>query len=102
MQDQPPSPGDAPRRRRSNEDAMVARAVLSLAVSFHPAPLPIAELNRQLSKGSDDPIVERAIDDLVEAGLLHRDDHHILATRIALNLHRLRLYPPPDPDQNGS
>jgi hypothetical protein len=107
MQDQPPSPGEEPRPRRiTDEDAMVSRAVLSLAVSFYPAPLPIAELNRQLSKSQDDAAIERAINDLVTAGLLHRDDHHIVATRIALNLYRLNLYPPPDPppkpNQNGS
>lgn len=106
MQDKPSSQGDEPERRRiSDEDAMVGRAVLSLVVSMYPARFTIVELARQLSKDPADSAVERAVRDLVGAGLLHCDGRRIMATQIALNLDRLGVTrpidTPPKPDQNG-
>jgi hypothetical protein len=106
MQDKPPSHGEDPDKDRvSDEEAMVARAVLSLVISLYPNRVSIIELARQLSKGPEDSTVERAIRDLVNAGLLRSDGHNVIATQIALALDRLRILPPidppPKPDQNG-
>lgn len=95
MQDQPTPEGDEPRDSAGvpDEDAMVERAVLALVLSFHPATLTIYELARELSKGPEDDAVERAVRDLVGAGLLRCDGPFAVPTDVALYLSRLGVAP---------
>jgi hypothetical protein len=96
MPDQPPSEGGES-RDPADEYEMVERAVLALVLSMHPARLTIFELARELSKGPEDDAVERAIRNLVGAGLLECDGPYAVPTQSALYLERLGLNPSPPP-----
>lgn len=68
------------------EDALAQRAVLSLVLAEHPAQLTICELAREINQGEDfaaNDAVERAIRDLVGAGVLRCQGISILPTRAA-------------------
>lgn len=73
-----------------HEDAQAQQAVLGLVFDHHPAQLTICELVREIDQGEGDA-VERAIRDLVGAGLLRCEGASVLPTRAALHFDRLRL-----------
>lgn len=91
MQDTPSSHGEGPEKRPpiSDEEAMVGRAILGIVASLDPARITLVELEQQLSKKPRDPVVERAVNDLVEAGLLELDGPYIGITRIGRYVSRL-------------
>jgi hypothetical protein len=70
----------------AGEDTHAQRAVLALVLDQHPATLTICEIAREFS--SDDE-AERAIRDLVGAGLLRCEGASVLPTRAALHADRL-------------
>lgn len=75
-------------------DRKVEWAVLSFLVDEHPDhQLTIPEVSRALNAGSEDQgyddTVERAIRELVGAGLLHCERGFVLPTRAALYHHHL-------------
>jgi hypothetical protein len=96
MQDQPNLEGGESHDPPEGHE-MVERAVLALVLSMHPARLTIFELARELSKGPKDDAVERAIRNLVGAGLLECDGPYAAPTQSALYLGRLGLAPGPPP-----
>jgi len=75
----PPSP--------AGEDTQAQRAVLALVLDQHPATLTICEIAREFSSEGDE--AERAIRDLVGAGLLRCEGASVLPTRAALHADRL-------------
>jgi hypothetical protein len=75
------------------EDHAVQAAVLALVLSLRPDQLTLSELIREMVIESADfaecDAVERAVRDLVGAGLLHRSGELVLPTRAAVHFHRL-------------
>lgn len=75
------------------EDAATEAAVLQQVLAFHPAQVTLAELAREIvgeSPGfAEQDAVERAVRDLAGAGLLHRRDTFVAATRAALRFNEL-------------
>jgi hypothetical protein len=75
------------------EDAATESAVLLQVLDFHPVLVTDAELIREV--GGESPgfaerdAIERAVRDLVSAGLLHRHDAFLLPTRAALRFSEL-------------
>jgi hypothetical protein len=70
-----------------SEDARTQRAVLALVLDQHPATLTICEVAREFNGEGDE--AERAIRDLVGAGLLRCEGTSVLPTRAALHADRL-------------
>ncbi len=79
----------SPRR----EDEAVQSAVLALVLAMHPDRLTLVELMREMVGDSEDfaerDAVQRAVRDLVGAGLLRRSGELVLPTRAATRFHRL-------------
>jgi hypothetical protein len=73
--------------RRARGDAAVQRAVLSLVLEAAPESLAIPDLARQFDEGE----AERAVRDLVGAGLLECSGVSVSATDAALRHDRLEL-----------
>ena len=73
--------------RRARGDAAIQRAVLSLVLEAAPDSLNIPDLSRQFEEGD----AERAVRDLVDAGLLECSGVSVSATDAALRLDRLEL-----------
>jgi hypothetical protein len=75
------------------EDAKVEQAVLSFLLDQHPDRLTILELSLALNAGPTDfdseDAVERAVRELVGAGLLHCHGRFVMPTRAALYFSRL-------------
>ncbi len=75
------------------EDHATQVAALSLVLAMRPDQLALDELIREMVAGSDDfaerDAVERAVRDLVGAGLLRRCGELVLPTRAAVHFHRL-------------
>lgn len=75
------------------EDARTEFVVLAFLFDEHPVLLTIPELSRALNAGSDDfastDAVERAVRELVGAGLLHCQGPLVVPTRAALYFERL-------------
>jgi hypothetical protein len=75
------------------EDAATESAVLQQVLALHPISLTMAELHRALGTEEDGfaaaDAVERAVRDLVAAGLLHRSESLVLPTRAALRFDEL-------------
>ena len=75
------------------EDRKVQAAVLGFLFDADPDRLTIPELSREMNAGPADfeteDAVERAVRELVGAGLLHCKAGLILPTRAALHYHRL-------------
>jgi hypothetical protein len=82
MHDQPNAAGDGDLRDQS--------AVLSHVLDLHPTHLPIPDLIRDLSEGSDEAY-ERAIRDLTSVGLLRCPGGVVEPTRAALHFDSLPL-----------
>lgn len=68
-------------------DARTEAAVLHQVLRFHPIQLTVAELVREVGGGSpsyaERDAIERAVRDLVAAGLLHDRDTFVTPTRAA-------------------
>jgi hypothetical protein len=75
------------------QDAKAERAVLAFLIGEHPNQLTVAEASWALNNGSiefeAEDAVERAIRELVGAGLLRCADGFVLPTRAALYFARL-------------
>lgn len=75
------------------QDAKAERAVLAFLVSEHPNQLTVAEVSWVLNDGlvefETEDAVERAVRELVGAGLLRCSDGFVLPTRAALYFARL-------------
>jgi hypothetical protein len=75
------------------EDAATESAVLQQVLDFHPARVTLTELVREV--GGESPgfaerdAIERAVRDLVGAGLLHNHDALVTPTRAALRFNEL-------------
>jgi hypothetical protein len=79
-------------RTTSREDAVVEAAVLQQLLFLHPTQLSLAELLRELAVGDDfseRDAIERAVQELIAAGLLHRNGELLLPTRAALRFDEL-------------
>lgn len=75
-----------------SEDATAQRAVLTVILAEHPAQLTICELAQEINKDEDfaaGDAVERAIRDLVRAGVLRCQGVSVLPTRPTVHLNRL-------------
>ena len=79
---------DNPSPRSEREDESVQRAVLSLVLEAHPKSLTIPKLALEFDQGD---AVERAVRDLVGAGLLECNGISVEPTAVALRHDRLEL-----------
>lgn len=76
------------------EDRRNEGAVLRHIIETHPATLRLSDLIRELGSADDFPerdAIERAVRELVAAGLLFRCEGAVLPTRQALYLYELEL-----------
>lgn len=85
-----PNPTDCVERdtaRPAAQDAKAERTVLAFLLAEHPNPLTIAEVAWALNHGTfefeTEDAIERAIRELVGAGLLHCSDGFVMPTRTA-------------------
>jgi hypothetical protein len=75
------------------EDAATESAVLQQLLALHPAQLTVVELIREV--GGESPgfaerdAIERAVRDLIRAGLLHSHGDFVVPTRAALRFNEL-------------
>jgi predicted transcriptional regulator len=76
-------------RSTAGEDAALESAALQQVLGLHPAAITLEELARELGEESRADAVERAVRDLVAAGLLHRSGSLVLPTRAALRFDEL-------------
>jgi hypothetical protein len=80
-------------RSTAEEDAATESALLQQVLELHPTSLTLEELVREM--GEDRPgragrdAIERAVRDLVAAGLLHYGDAFVRPTRAALRFEQL-------------
>jgi len=85
--------GHAPRETTAEQDAKTENAVLAVILEEHPAQLTITEVSLVLNAGPNAPesgdAAERAVRELVGAGLLHCRGAFVLPTRAALYFNRL-------------
>lgn len=86
--------GDSDEIRSTDaEDSAFEAAVLRRLLALHPTQVTLAELTRELSADPDDfaerDAVERAVDELARAGLLHRNNDLVLPSRAALRFAEL-------------
>ena len=75
-------------RSTAAEDAALESAALQQVLALHPAAIALEELARELGEEDEDSI-ERAVRDLVAAGLLRRSGSLVLPTRAALRFDEL-------------
>jgi hypothetical protein len=77
----------------AGEDVRTESAVLQYILAFHPVQTSLEELLREFDQGTGDATqrdaVERAVRDLVGAGLLRRSGELVLPTRAALRFDEL-------------
>lgn len=77
----------------SEEDRGVCSAVLLTVLDLHPAQLTAQELRREIAGPAPDfersDQIDRALRDLIAAGLLHRHGPFVLSTRAALAFDRI-------------
>jgi len=77
----------------AREDARTEAAVLQQLLSLHPVQLTRAEVVREVAGGAgafeETDLVERAIDQLAVAGLVHLNGEIVLPTRAALRFNEL-------------
>jgi hypothetical protein len=71
-------------RSTAEEDATMESAVLLQVLALHPAAITLDELVRELGGEGERDAAERAVRDLVNAGLLRRVDELVLPTRAGL------------------
>lgn len=75
-------------RSTAAEDAALESAALQQVLALHPATITLEELARELGEEDADSI-ERAVRDLVAAGLLRSSGSLVLPTRAALRFDEL-------------
>ncbi len=89
------NPTDCAERYPNAADAKAERTVLTFLLAEHPAQLTIPELSRALNAHpgafASEDAVERAVRELVGAGLLYCHGRLVLPTRAALYFARLEL-----------
>jgi hypothetical protein len=87
-------PGESGGARQSEHDRLQG-TVLAVVLDAHPAQLSVAELVRELTEDPDDfgprDAVHNAVRELVGAGLLHRHDAFVFATRAAVRFSELDM-----------
>ncbi len=80
-------------RSSAEQDRVVESAVLQHLLALHPTAVTVDELVRELTPDggsfAHSDAVERAVHDLVGAGLLHRSESLVLPSRAALRFDRL-------------
>ncbi len=80
-------------RRTVEEDAVIESAVLAKLLALHPIQLTFEELLREVAGQPEDfgqrDAVERAVRDLLAAGLVHRSNELVLPSRAALRFDEL-------------
>jgi hypothetical protein len=80
-------------RGTSAQDAAIESAVLQQVLALHPTAITLEELARELGENGERfaarDALERAVRDLVGAGLLHRSELFVLPTRAALRFDEL-------------
>lgn len=80
-------------RTPAEEDDRLQEAVLDWLLAAHPQQPTVSELIREFTQGSEDTAqadaIERAVSELVGAGLLHREHDAIRPTRPALRFREL-------------
>ncbi len=80
-------------RTPAEQDAAVEAAVLRQLLTLHPVQVTLEELHRELGIEPEDfeqrDAVERAVRDLVAAGLLHRLEDFAVPSRAALRFAEL-------------
>jgi predicted transcriptional regulator len=76
-------------RSTAGEDAALESAMLQQVLALHPAAIAIEELTRELGEEEGADSVQRAVRDLVAAGLLRRSGDLVLPTRAALRFDEL-------------
>jgi hypothetical protein len=80
-------------RSTAEADAATESAVLQQVLDLHPTAVTVEELVREFDAGAGPPserdAVERAVRDLVAAGLLHHNEPFVLPTRAALRYEQL-------------
>jgi hypothetical protein len=74
------------RSATERDDEGTQRAVLALVLHEHPALLGLSEVEREVDQGD---ATQRAVRDLVGAGLLRREGASVLPTLAALRFDRL-------------
>ena len=91
----PTGSGPAEPSSAADEDAIIEMAVLAIPLDEHPAQLTLPELSLALNAERDDfeavDAVERAVRELVGAGLLHSKGGFVVPTRALLNFTRLEI-----------
>jgi hypothetical protein len=99
MQHQRISRGEEPCNQHptpAEEDGQVETALLAFVLDEHPDRLTVDELSLALGGASPDfdrrDAIERAVRELVRAGLLHHDGAFVLPSRPALYFHRLEAF----------
>lgn len=79
----------------TGEDRRTESAVLALLLDEHPTRLTMDELILVLcadpDRGDPQDASQRAVSELVGAGLVHRDGNFLAPTRAALYFHRLEV-----------
>ena len=75
------------------QDAAIESAVLQQVLDLHPTVVTVAELAREMGEGEGRSpgrdAIERAVQDLTGAGLLHSSESFVLPTRAALRFDEL-------------
>jgi len=95
MQDQGSCPNPQPQSRHdpARADDALQLALFTFVLALHPAQLSVAELARELSETPEDygerDDFERALRDLVAAGLLRRCGDSVLPSRAVLRYEEL-------------
>ena len=93
MRNKPKGAGEDERATTAAVDDHDQARVLRQVLYLYPESLTLAELTRELTVGSTDfqeqDRIERAVRDLVAAGLLHRVGDLVLPTRAAVHFHAL-------------
>lgn len=74
-------------RSTAGEDAAMQSALLQHVLALHPAAVTLEELTRELGEARDD--IDRAVRDLVGAGLLNQSESLVLPSRAALRFDEL-------------
>lgn len=78
-----------------NEDAIAQSGVLAFVIEEHPDHMTLSELvlamRRQPERQGERDLFERAVRELVGAGLLHRHGEFIVPTRAALFVSQFNL-----------
>jgi hypothetical protein len=86
--DHPTDRGQSDSGTPAAEDAVAEGAVLAFLLDEYPRKLTIPELSLAMNRGPDDfaenDAIERAVRELVGAGLLHHHGTFVLPTRAAL------------------